>query len=96
MQSIAIVVTQNDGVSHTATCNAVDFIAFEQHFDKSIGVLETGRLTYLFWLAWHSLHRTNVTALDFDAWVPTVDKIDTGESAEVEIPPLENTQPIGL
>lgn len=88
MQNIALVVTQNDGKVHRVSCNAQDFIAFEQHFDKSIGVLESGRLTYLFWLAHHALVRANIVDADFDSWVGDVASIDVPDDASGDVPAL--------
>lgn len=78
----------------TARCLPVDFIAFEEHFDKPISVLEQGRLTHLYWLAFASLERTGqVNGAEFKAWAATVVSIEQAD--EDEIPPLGSSQPTG-
>jgi hypothetical protein len=95
MQSIAMTVTHDDGQVASVTCTASDFIAFETHFDKSISALETGRLTYLYWLAWHGLKRTNLCVVSFEDWVAAVTNIEVTNDGSVEISPLESPQPTG-
>ena len=80
--------------STTVQCLPVDFIAFENHFDKPVSALESGRLTYLFFLAWTASHRTGATALQFDEWV--VDVLSVEQAAEDEIPPLGSSPSTGL
>lgn len=95
MQSIALNVTHDDGKVASVTCTASDFIAFETHFDKSISALESGRLTYLYWLAWHGLKRTNRCDVSFDDWVAAVVSIEVSNDGSAEILPLESPQPTG-
>ena len=95
MQSIALNVTHDDGNIASVTCTASDFIAFETHFDKSISALESGRLTYLYWLAWHGLQRFKRTPLSFEDWVSSVTSVDIPDDDKVEISPLESPQPTG-
>ena len=95
MQSITFVVTHDDGQTAKIVCTAPDYVAFENEFDKPISVLETGRLTYLYWLAWHGLKRFHRTDKGFDEWVQTVAGVEV-PGDEDEIPPLESPQPIGL
>jgi hypothetical protein len=95
MQSIALNVTHDDGNIASVTCTASDFIAFETHFDKSISALESGRLTYLYWLAWHGLKRTNRCDVSFDDWVAAVTSIEVSDNGSDEISPLESPQPTG-
>jgi hypothetical protein len=47
----------------------------------------------LAWLAWHCEKRNKVTALEFDAWLETVEQISI--EGEERIVPLESTQPTG-
>lgn len=65
-----------DGSTKSITAIASDLVAFEREFDLSIARLETNvKLTHLFYLAWHAEKRTKATALDFDAWLETVEGI---------------------
>ena len=59
-----------DGTSKDVTCNAADFVAFEDKFNVSIAALgvET-KLSYLLFLAWHSEKRTKGTDKPFDTWL---------------------------
>lgn len=74
-------------------CLPVDFIAFENHFDKPVSALESGRLTYLYFLAWTASKRTGVTGLEFDEWVATVTSVEQAD--EDEIPPLGSSPSTG-
>lgn len=68
--------TFTDGSTKSITAIAADLVAFEREFDLSIARLETNvKLTHLFYLAWHSEKRTKATALDFEAWLDTVEGI---------------------
>ena len=95
MQSITLVVTRTGGRTDEVSCLAADFVAFEMHFDKPISALESGRLTYLYWLAWHALHREKRTADDFDTWIGDTIAIDSKGDGADELPPLERNQPTG-
>jgi hypothetical protein len=65
-----------DGSTKSITAIAPDLVAFEREFDLSIARLEANvKLTHLFYLAWHAEKRTKATALDFDAWLETVEGI---------------------
>lgn len=94
MQSITLVVTRTGGRTDEVSCLAADFVAFEEYFDKPISALESGRLTYLYWLAWHGLKRNNRAGADFNEWVQEVVGIEANDGAD-EIPPLERNQPTG-
>ena len=68
-----------NGNKRTIVCGAADMIAFEEKFDKSVGVLgKDPRLTYMVFLAWHADKRTKGTELDFEAWSETIE--DIGET----------------
>ena len=82
-------ITYADGTAAEATASVADQVAFEQATDRSIARLaDDFRLTDACWLAWHSLHRTSKTPLDFDAWLDTVDNVEIGQG---RIVPLEGT-----
>ena len=87
---IEFTVTYADGTAAGATASVADQVAFEQQHDRSIARLaDDFRLTDACWLAWHSLHRTGKTGLDFDAWLESVDNVEIGQG---RIVPLETTE----
>jgi hypothetical protein len=66
-----------DGSSKDLTTSPADIVAFESKFDMSVARLqESIRLTHIFFLAWHIAQRTKATALDFDAWLETVETVE--------------------
>ena len=86
---IEFTVTYADGTAAGATASVADQVAFEQATDRSSARLaDDFRLTDACWLAWHSLHRTGKTGLDFDGWLATVDNVEFGQG---KILPLEET-----
>ena len=86
---IQFTITYADGTAAEATASVADQVAFEQAHDRSIARLaDDFRLTDACWLAWHSLHRTNKTADDFDTWLDRVDNVEFGQG---KIVPLEAT-----
>ena len=87
---IEFTITYADGTAAEATASVADQVAFEQQHDRSIARLaDDFRLTDACWLAWHSLHRTGKTGLDFDAWLESVDNVEIGQD---RIVPLETTE----
>lgn len=80
MQPLNLQVNYADQTTATVAAIAADFIAFETHFDKPFTVVSTDqRLTYLFFLAWSVLKRTNSTELDFMEWSATVIMVTVAE-----------------
>lgn len=73
MNPIALKIVFADKTEKDVTAVAADLIGFEQHFDKSVSVLTADvRLTYLFWICWHVLKRTNQTSEEFEKWAENV------------------------
>jgi hypothetical protein len=73
---IVLRLTFADGTEKDIVCNASDLVAFESKFDISVSSLGTStRVSYLLWLAWHSEFRTKATALEYDAWLDTVENV---------------------
>ena len=95
MMRIALKVTYTDGREQAVLVSAPDLIGFERHYDKPMTIIGTGRIEYLWWVAWHATKRKSLTDLDFDAWIETVDTVADDPNGTAEIVPLENTQPIG-
>ena len=96
MMRIALNVEYADGSGAEVIASAPDLIAFERHFDKPMMVFaEDVRIEYLLWLAWTALHRRKMVTADFDTWIENVEGVTAGDQADVEIVPLEPSQPIG-
>jgi hypothetical protein len=75
-------VTYSDATEKEIHATARDLVAFEDKFTKSIAALETDfRITDLLWIAWHWLHRTKGTSLDFEEWCDTVELIASSEES---------------
>tara|TARA_R110000782_G_scaffold151311_1_gene244009 strand:+ start:187 stop:435 length:249 start_codon:yes stop_codon:yes gene_type:complete len=78
---INLQITHEDNTQKTVSAGASDLVAFETKFDLSVAKLEKEvKLTHLLYIAWHSEKRSKATALDFDAWVETVAKIEATEA----------------
>lgn len=95
MMRIALEVKYADGRAQKIMVSAPDLIAFERHFDKPMAEVASGRIEYLWWVAWHATKRKNLTDADFDSWIDSIDEISDDEETPEEIAPLENSQPIG-
>ena len=95
MMRIALKVAYVDGREQAVMVSAPDLIAFERQFDKPMTVIGTGRMEYLWWTTWHAAKRRNLTDLDFDAWINTVDALADDPEGGAEIAPLGSPQPIG-
>lgn len=88
-------ITNGDGSTADVTVSAVDLVAFEEKFNRSVAKFQDEfRLTDLFWLAWHSLRRGNKSLPEFEAWLEASDP--EVEFADVDdVVPLESSQPLG-
>jgi hypothetical protein len=78
---INLQVTFENGTTKDVTCNAADFVAFEDKYNVSIGVLgaET-KLSHLLFLTWHSEFRNKATTESFDKWLDSV--VSVGDSGD--------------
>lgn len=73
-------VEYENGTAEDVVSSAADLVAFESKYSRSIARLEQEmRFTDLLFLAWHSLSRRKVTALDFEPWIETVASVGAGE-----------------
>lgn len=92
--AISMIVKVQNAEPRKATAIPADMVAFEREFSKSVTSLQDNvYLTDLLWLAWHAEKRTNATGLDFDAWVETVETVETTD--EDELVPLESRASTG-
>ena len=96
MMRMALAVEDLDGRVQHVMVSAPDLIAFEREYDKSMTVLGTGRIEYLFFVAWRAITRTKQTDLGFDDWCATIASITDDETADEELVPLEISPPTGL
>jgi hypothetical protein len=87
-------VVYNDGSTAAASVAAVDFVVFEETYDRSVAKFQTElKFTDLCWLAWHALSRKQKDLGDFHAWLENVESVMFGEDSEIV--PLESTASIG-
>jgi hypothetical protein len=78
---INLQITYNDKTKKSVTATAADLVAFENHFDLSVARLEQNiRLTYVLFLAWSVEKRTKASALDFEAWVESVEEVELADA----------------
>jgi hypothetical protein len=69
-----------DGSKQDVICSAIDLVAFEDKYQRSVARLEHEmRLTDLLFIAWHSLHRQKQTGKDFDNWLNDVESITSSD-----------------
>lgn len=86
--SLKLTVKHKDGSESRAIITASTEVAFEEHFGKAWGEAfseDHPRNAYLYFAAWHSLHDDGKTALDFKAWLRTMESFDV-EAPEVADP----------
>jgi len=87
-------VVYNDGSTAAASVAAVDFVVFEETYDRSVAKFQTElKFTDLCWLAWHALSRKQKDLGDFHAWLENVESVTFGEDSEIV--PLVSTASIG-
>jgi hypothetical protein len=91
---IPMKVTLATGEEIQTTAIYPDFIRFEKEFKRPATKMGSDvYLTDIAWLAWSSLSRKGITAIEFDPWTEQLESIElTGETGYV---PLESNQPIG-
>lgn len=78
---INLQVTYSDNRTKELVAVAADLVAFENQFDLSVAKLEREvKLTHLLYIAWSVEKRTKGTALDFDAWVETVESVGIADT----------------
>ena len=92
---LGLTVHGTDGKKRLAVVAFADFVKYEEVHDKSMAKVEAEmKVRDLAWLAWHCEKRNKVTALDFDAWLDTVEQI-SAMTEEDKIVPLESAQATG-
>lgn len=70
----------SDGTKKDVEIKQIDFVRFEAHFGVSWNnATKDLSNTQVLWLAHTQQRRTNQTALEFEAWVETIDDVEFGE-----------------
>lgn len=76
---INLQITFNDGEVKDIVANAADMVAFEDKYSLSVQALSTDpRMSYMFFLAWHSEKRTGGTKESFEKWLETIEMVGGG------------------
>jgi hypothetical protein len=89
-------VTNADGSAADVTVSAADFVGFESTFNRSVAKFqEEFRLTDMYWLAWHSLRRSNPKLPEFTEWIEANDPDVEFSDDTGEIVPLESSPQLG-
>ena len=71
--------TFNNGETKDIIANAADMVAFEEKYQVSVQTLSTDpRMSYMFFLAWHSEKRTGKTTDPFEKWLETIEMVGAG------------------
>ena len=69
------------GVSKEITANAADLVAFEDKFGVSVAALGADpKVSYLYFLAWHSVLNATATTESFEKWLEKIDAVGAGET----------------
>jgi hypothetical protein len=69
-----------DGSIEDIVCSAVDLVAFEEKYQRSVARLEQEmRLTDLLFIAWHSFNRQKKTLKGFEDWLNDVESITSSD-----------------
>lgn len=76
---INLQITFNNGEARDIVANAADMVAFEDKYSLSVQALSTDpRMSYMFFLAWHSEKRTGGTKETFEKWLDTIEMVGAG------------------
>lgn len=76
---INLQITFNNGEARDIVANAADMVAFEDKYSLSVQALSTEpRMSYMFFLAWHSEKRTGGTKETFEKWLDTIEMVGAG------------------
>jgi hypothetical protein len=76
---INLQITFNNGEARDIVANAADMVAFEDKYSLGVQALSTDpRMSYMFFLAWHSEKRTGATKETFEKWLETIEMVGAG------------------
>jgi hypothetical protein len=76
---INLQITYNNGEAREIVANAADMVAFEDKYSLSVQALSADpRMSYMFFLAWHSETRTGGTKDTFETWLDTIEMVGGG------------------
>lgn len=82
---IDLQITSSDGATEQVVAGPADMIALERHYNISTGSMQdptASRIEYLAYLAWSALRRTRAGVPDFDAWLATLDDLESSKAAD--------------
>lgn len=78
---INLQLTFDNGETKDITCNAADMVAFEEKYNVSVATLsKEPKMSYMFYLAWHSEKRTGGTKQTFEEWLDTIAGVGASDS----------------
>ena len=84
-------ISNEGGATADIVVSAVDLVAFEDEFDKSISSFQSDfRIKDLYWLAHHAMQRADDSVPEFSEWLatePEVEALDDSEIAPLETRP---------
>jgi hypothetical protein len=73
---INLQLTYDNGEAREIICNAADMVAFEEKFNVSVSSLtDSPKMSYMFFLAYHSEKRTGATKDSFEKWLDKVEMV---------------------
>ena len=86
---------EQDGKQIEVTANGLDYAAYEDKFDKpTIAGITEGRYKTFMFLAWHAMHRQDMTKKTFDEFLAESPTFGAPERIE-DVPPLGEAQAPG-
>jgi hypothetical protein len=72
--------TYADGTTKNVLTNPADIVALESKFEISIARLGSDfKMSHIYFLAWHVEKRTKATELEFEAWLETLQGVETAD-----------------
>jgi hypothetical protein len=73
---INLQLTYDGGEIRDITANAADMVAFEEKFNVSVSALaDSPKMSYMFFLAYHSEKRTGQTKETFEKWLEKIEMV---------------------
>lgn len=81
-QLMKVTVKHDDGEQATYTVLPKTIVAFERTFGVGLGATgQTGRMEYVYWLAWDSEKCSGKVVKPFDDWLAGVLSVDVDEDS---------------
>lgn len=91
----AITITFADGSTREVAAGPADFVAFEDKYGVSAINFEipdpsTFRVQWIYFVAWHSQHRSEPDVAEFDKWLGQITDVEVVQVAD---PPTKEATP---